>query len=1031
MAEAEKPKLDIPWGTLLPLIAVLAGIIAQYKPLVSERPAAPGEKAVEVTAEQDVDARLWQDPLAVARKEIEANKAEAKTNKPIESLARSIGLRAISENPDHILLLAVMLDSGPYIEQGESRLRSRGAVLQALSEGKFVPADGEHIGFVTAPWPPEKEPVKDGLLLPWERCDPADESASRVYPPHTRAIFVLWLPAGNFTATPLARFATLITWLTKYVPSHLRENIDVKLIGPLNSRGLQDMLEEVSGWEGMPDAARNEALHGVWIISPRATMWDDALLYHPRSLSSELGSTVLTGQQVPLKESIEKEIESSGPTGLRFIRTIATDDLVLDNLIEELELRGIDVRHESEKNGDKVVVLTEWDSPYGRSLATTFAARASRQTYSDLVEKPDLWPKWILSDRYLRGIDGRLPGEQANAAEVEDKQKGQAAVQPKPEEATEGMDQSDYLRRLADKLEKEDLISQDENKGRIRAIGLLGADIYDKLMILRALRPEFPDAIFFTNNFDAHFERRADWSDVRNLVIVSPFGSTLPGDWQLNTAPFRDSAQTAMYAGTLVATGKMDEKTALKFTRHPKIFEIGRRGAWDLSRSAPNKTWFRNWLASFRVQWRLTITAIALVAMIGWISMSIVDRTLPGGGSSWERLTRVAASTPFWLICGVPVIVFSVAWYSQHLREPLAFFSGISIWPSEILRLIALLLAIHFMIKASFSLKSNEREIAKRFGLGDLKRARISWRNFWEGLKRRKLFEQLEIRSRWQNFRLGLTRWQKEHAKWLEPEAQFSAEDAWHAYLRRNRFWPRFIRIGALFMIYFIFSLAVFTLFPQIIPPARGLTASRFDFWVLISAVIGMIILSFYVFDALQLNSNFIRIFTRGVAKWTPDVSKRSRREPPLTDAELSRYHDILFVAERTEVVAPLIWYPLIVLAIMFVARAPIFDNWTWPVRLILVFALNAMWAFGGAIFLRRAAEQLRHTAIRNLQLSRASSYLNDVRRRAFDELIAEVRGLKKGAFAPLSEQHFIRAILLPGGGLGLLAVAQRLLGSS
>jgi len=351
-----------------------------------------------------------------------------------------------------------------------------------------------------------------------------------------------------------------------------------------------------------------------------------------------------------------------------------------------LKLRGIDVAHEDEKKGYKIAVLTEWDSPYGRSLATTFAALASNQSYSSLIEEPERWPKWILSDRYLRGIDGRLPGEQAKPAEVEDKQKGQGAVQPKPEEATEGMDQSDYLRRLADKLEKEDVISQDENKGRIRAIGLLGADIYDKLMILRALRPEFPDAIFFTNNFDAHFERRADWSDVRNLVIVSPFGSTLLGDWQLNTAPFRDSAQTAMYAGTLVATEKMDEKTALKFARHPKIFEIGRRGAWDLSRSAPNKTWFRNWLASFRVRLSLTISAIALVAMIGWISMSIVDRTLPGGGSSWERLRRVAASTPFWLICGVPAIVFSVAWYSQRSREPLAFFSGISIWPSEMLR---------------------------------------------------------------------------------------------------------------------------------------------------------------------------------------------------------------------------------------------------------------------------------------------------------------------------------------------------------
>jgi hypothetical protein len=43
------------------------------------------------------------------------------------------------------------------------------------------------------------------------------------------------------------------------------------------------------------------------------------------------------------------------------------------------------------------------------------------------------------------------------------------------------------------------------------------------------------------------------------------------------------------------------------------------------------------------------------------------------------------------------------------------------------------------------------------------------------------------------------------------------------------------------------------------------------------------------------------------------------------------------------------------------------------------------------------------------------------------DELISEIRDLKDGAFAPLWEQPFIRAVLLPSGSLGLLAVAQRL----
>ena len=52
-------------------------------------------------------------------------------------------------------------------------------------------------------------------------------------------------------------------------------------------------------------------------------------------------------------------------------------------------------------------------------------------------------------------------------------------------------------------------------------------------------------------------------------------------------------------------------------------------------------------------------------------------------------------------------------------------------------------------------------------------------------------------------------------------------------------------------------------------------------------------------------------------------------------------------------------------------------------------------------------------------------------REEMFDELIAEIRGLKKGAFAPLTQQPFIHAIIFPSGSVGLLAVGQRLLGIS
>jgi hypothetical protein len=1023
MADNDKQKFDIPWATLLPIMAAVAGIIVQFRPLVSERPPAPGEKAVEVVAEQDVDARLWQDPLVVAqRKKAELDAEAPKTQVPVGrtqvhdiDALKNLIVQASSPHR-RILLVAVMLDSGPYIEQGESRLRARQAVLEGLSESGFVPKDSEHIGFVN--WSQDTG-EHNKTLIPWEECKVTDDPR-RVYPRDTQGAFLLWLPSASFSEHPLKHFAALIGQLV----GEIRDEVDVKLIGPANSTGLQDMVKERE-----LDTADYDSLDGLDIISPRATVSDCALLGEQGAVQDIIQDLVapvappkreirfpdcaLLREQGAVQDIIQGHVDPP-KHGIRFRRTIATDDLVLLNLISELELRNIDVAHKDEEKHDKIVLLTEWDSPYGRSLAKTFAALASNQSYG-VVEEPGHWPTWILSYRYLRGIDGRLPGEQAKPAGGEDKQKSQGAVQPKTEEATEGLDQSDFLRRLAHELKDEQTQWWREDRSRIRAIGLLGSDIYDKLMILRALRPVFRDAVFFTNDFDAHFERRDDWSDVRNLVVASPFGSRVLIErddrtlFEQHVAPFRDNLQTSMFFGTLVATSRLDSSIIKReLDRQPRMFEIGRHGSVELNQE--NTRWFRNWFLSHKVWLHLILGAIALLAIVFWIGLSSVDRRLSGGGGSGERLKRTCLSTAFWLVCGVPVIVLLVAWFSESggaQQEPLAFSAGISIWPSEMLRLIALLLAIHFMIKAHVDLRVNEHEVNERFFPG------------WSPPSER---------WHWWNPRLGLKRWQKEHPDWVGSDTPFSAKEAWSAYLVRNQFWPRLIRIGTLFVIYLSFSFAVFTLFPQPVTPARGPTSFFFDFWVaLIPAVIAMMILTFYVVDAIRLNSNFIRIFTYGVAKWEPALSLGQERIPPLKEEDLPRYFDIFFVGLRTEAVAPLIWYPIIVLAVMFVARSSFFDNWSWPVSLGLVLALNVMWALGSAMFLRRAAEQLREGAIRKLQSLRIKSYAagDEIRREMFDELIAEIRGLKKGAFAPLTEQPFIRAILYPSGGLGLVAVVQ------
>jgi hypothetical protein len=1045
MADEPTKKFDLPWGTLLPVLAALGGVISQFKPLVSTRPAVPGEKTIAVTAEQDVDARLWQDPIAVAQKQLEAEIKTERLSGPnvarhdISSLAGLLSERAKKFYiKDQVLLLAVMLEAGPYSEQGESRLRTRQAVLEGLSESGFLPIDSEHIGFVTTSWPPPEKavgshvPVDRALLLPWEECEPITDPKGPQETQNTKRIVVVWLPAASFNPDPLRRFAAL----TDRLAGQIRDKIKVKLIGPADSTGLQNMVREVQSWSLSLETQK--ALDGVSIISPRATASDQTLLYQASRASGGTSVKELLESAVPFA--------SPNPPRLRFVRTIATDDLVLRKVIDELDRRRIHVKKRTGENGpwesgNHIVILTEWDTPYGRSLNTTFAAEAFNRSVNEIIESQPYSDKTSSADRekrfsdlskrvhsyrYLRGIDGQLPGDSGKDSSREDGQKNQSARDTVAVEATEGLNQSDYLRRLARELKEANARWQQEDTQGICAIGLLGSDIYDKMMILRALRPEFPGAVFFTNNYDAHFERRDGWDDTHNLIIASPFGASLPSIYtQQRVAPFRDSDQTAMYVGTLVATGRMEESVATGyFVWQPRIFEISRRGAQDLSQPwyAPSyaegivladstKSWFRDWFFSGAVPWRVAGAALALVAIAAWIGVTIASRTLQGGGTTPQRLRRVLASTVFWVACGGPIIVLGVAAFAQSgsaADEPLAFLSGISIWPTEMLRLIVIMLAIHFLVKAGIDLRSNERKLT------DLYR-----------------FDPLPLtRFRWADLGVGLEQWHAARATTPRPKAKFSAEEAWHFYLRRNRFWARFIRIGILVTLYAVFSFCLLSLFPRAIPPARGEMAFHFDAVVLFLSAITSMILSFYVVDAIGLSSNFIRMFAREVTKWKGGVVRASHRNPPLSDEELSAYHEIFFVAERTQVVTRLIWYPLVALSLLFVARCSFFDNWTWPISLVVIFVLNAAWPIGSAVLLRRAAEQLREAALSNLQLLRIKGRAIEGKREMFDELIAEIRGLKKGAFAPLTEQPFVRAIIVPSGGLGLIAIAQRFLGS-
>src|SRR5262249_31447776 len=137
---------------------------------------------------------------------------------------------------------------------------------------------------------------------------------------------------------------------------------------------------------------------------------------------------------------------------------------------------------------------------------------------------------------YMRGLDGGVVGRpgQAKGSGADD-----AAKVTAPLEVAQGPQQFDYLRRLSTRVRNVDSALRTMNHGwalsrigryadhQIRAIGVLGVDVYDKISILRALVDDFPNAVFFTTDLDARLldEKSLPWT--RNLIVVSSFGFAL------------------------------------------------------------------------------------------------------------------------------------------------------------------------------------------------------------------------------------------------------------------------------------------------------------------------------------------------------------------------------------------------------------------------------------------------------------------------------------------------------------------------
>ncbi len=83
-------------------------------------------------------------------------------------------------------------------------------------------------------------------------------------------------------------------------------------------------------------------------------------------------------------------------------------------------------------------------------------------------------------------------------------------------------------------------------------------------------------------------------------------------------------------------------------------------------------------------------------------------------------MPRFLSYTTVFLVFATAVVYLTVHFLIvkyEFYQEPFAWIEGLSIWPTEALRLLAAMLCFHFIYKANYDLKKSNDEICKKFGL--------------------------------------------------------------------------------------------------------------------------------------------------------------------------------------------------------------------------------------------------------------------------------------------------------------------------
>jgi hypothetical protein len=605
MSEPKQSSSNVSAGAVWILLAAAGTyFVVHTAPLEGNRPPTTEVVVRQQPNRQDIESRLWWDPFAAVAERL----AKSSDLKPENCGKPEIGDHCVSplmpanespnptpaigegdpSKPQPPIVIVASVSGAPYSEDHESRRRQRYAIVAGLARQGFAPSDPEHLGFF---WPRALGKLSDAKsevvssermpeVVPFEWFESKDKKSSAL---------LLWLDEDVLGGSPLKGFdAFFCRTLRTGLPSSFRWSRAV-VLGPESSTTLKAMASELGGTWRSKGCSEEQQRAEFYVFS--ATAADAEIIPNRPVAELDCPGTGDRSSEVFLGD------------GIKLYRMTATDAALACLIRDELALRdphwaaehlprvltnflsyvkeaipeslkgALGFVDDSDQN--HIVFISEWDTFYGQSLPRAMANCLGPMTGSKCNKLDE---KFVHRYSYLRGLDGQAPNlQEANSGNAsketdksqdasddsKDKGKERAKTGPnaKPSDRAEGQGQFDYLRRLGEEIARFDahlrsgIDEKPENRNRngIFAVGVLGSDRYDKLLILQALRPLLPNARFFTTDLEAMVLHPSALPQTRNLLIASSFSLQLDRGFQGEIPPFRSSYQTAAFFATQAA----------------------------------------------------------------------------------------------------------------------------------------------------------------------------------------------------------------------------------------------------------------------------------------------------------------------------------------------------------------------------------------------------------------------------------------------------------------------------------------------